>query len=55
MKYLIRKCKYKLSLSFSNAYISELTVSLIKYYRNIVNMVNGIIEIYICIKHLNKL
>ena len=52
MKYLIRKCKYKLSL---HAYIPELTVTLTKYYRNIVNMINGIIKSYMCIKHLNKL
>ena len=59
MQYLIRKCKHKFSLSFSNtclhAYIPELTVTLTKYYRNIVNMVNGIIKSYMCIKHLNRL
>ena len=56
MKYLIRKCKYKLSLSLAiHAYIPELTVTLTKYYRNIVYMMNGIIKSYMCIKHLNKL
>ena len=37
-----------------HAYMPELTVSLTKYYRNTVNMVNGIIKSYMCIKHLNK-
>ena len=56
MKYLIRKCKYKLSRIFTiRAYIPELTVTLTKYYRNIVNIVNEIIKSYSCIKHLNKL
>ena len=55
MKYLIRKCKNKLSVLAIHSYIPELTVTLTKYYRNIVNMVNGIIKSYICIKHLNKL
>ena len=56
MNYLIRKCNYKLSLSFSNyANIPELTVTLTKYYRNIVSMENGIIKSYMCIKHLIKL
>ena len=56
MKYLIRKCKYKLSRSPPiHAYIPELTMTLTKYYRNIVNLVNDIIKSYSCIKHLNKL
>ena len=57
MKYLIKK-----SASISShvvlpihAYIPELTVTLTKYNKNIVNMVNGIIKSYSCIKHLNKL
>ena len=32
-----------------HAYIPELTVTLTKYYRNIVNTVNGIIKSYMCI------
>ena len=57
MKYLTRKCKYyKISLSFSNTCLHTLqTVTLTKYYRNIVNMVNGIVKSCLCIKHLNKL
>ena len=65
MKYFIRKCKYKISLSFSitclhavlalHAYMPEQTVTLTKYYRNIVSMVKGIIKSYMCIKQLNKL
>ena len=38
-----------------HAYIPEPTVTLTKYYRNIVNMVNGITMTYMCIKHLKKL
>ena len=56
MQYLIRKCKHKSHLVLAiHAYIPELTVTLTKYYRNIVNMVNGIIKSYMCIKHLNRL
>ena len=56
MKYFIRKCKISPHLVLAiRAYIPELTVTLTKYYRNIVNMVNAIIKSYMCIKHLTKL
>ena len=42
MKYLIESAHL---VSAIHAYIPELTVTLTKYYRNIVNMVNGIIVI----------
>ena len=54
MKYLIRSISSHVVLPI-HAYIPELTVTLTKYYRNFVNIVNGIIKSYRCIKHLNKL
>ena len=38
-----------------HAYIPEQTVTLTKYYRIFLTIVNGKIKSYICIKHLNKL
>ena len=61
MKYLIRKCKTLVQCIRSHlvlaihVYVPEQTVTLTKYYRNIVHMVNGMITSYMCIKHLNKL
>ena len=48
MKYLMRKCKYKISLNLAiHAYIPEQTVTLTKYYRDIVNIVHGNKELYV--------
>ena len=56
MKYLIESASISSHLVLPiHAYIPELTVTLTKYYRSIVIMVNGIIKSYMCIKHLNKL
>ena len=56
MIYLIKRASISSDLVLAiRGYILELTVTLTKYYRNIVNMVNGIIKSYVCIKHLNKL
>ena len=51
VKYLIKKSASKSSdlVLAKHAYIPELTVTLTKYYRNIVNMLNGIIKSYMCI------
>ena len=57
VKYLIiRKWKYKLSLSFSNTCLHTWTdYDFDKINRNIIIMVNIIIKSYMYIKHLNKL
>ena len=50
MKHLIKSANIRSTLVLAiHAYIPEQTVTLTKYYRNIVTIVNGIIKSYICI------
>ena len=52
MKYLIKSASISSQFVLAiPAYIPELTVTLTKYYRNIVNMVNGIIKSYTRVIH----